>query len=130
MALLLIDLDRFGDVDKRFGTETTNSILQEIRSRFLACVRENDTIARLGSDEFGVVIDEISSDFDLSMVADRIFNSLKDPIIINGTLVLVTASVGISCYPKDGDTVGDLIRMAQLALYNAKKLGGDRINTI
>jgi diguanylate cyclase (GGDEF)-like protein len=120
LALLFIDLDRFKNVNDTLGHEAGDLLLQIAARRLSDCVRETDTMARQGGDEFVVLMDEL---FDLGPVAgvcQRILDAMARPFILHGQEVLLTASIGVSVYPEDGRT---LLKNADIAMYRAKEKG-------
>lgn len=120
LAVLFIDLDRFKNVNDTLGHEAGDLLLQIAAQRLSDCVRETDTMARQGGDEFVVLMDEL---FDLGPVAgvcQRILDAMAKPFIVHGQEVLLTASIGISVYPEDGRT---LLKNADIAMYRAKEKG-------
>ena len=120
LAVLFIDLDRFKNVNDTLGHEAGDLLLQIAAQRLSDCVRETDTMARQGGDEFVVLMDEL---FDLGPVAgvcQRILDAMARPFIVQGQEVLLTASIGISVYPEDGRT---LLKNADIAMYRAKEKG-------
>jgi diguanylate cyclase (GGDEF)-like protein len=122
LALLLVDLDRFKHVNDALGHEAGDTLLQLAARRLYDCLRETDTMARQGSDEFVVLMDELSDREAITGVAQRILDAMVEPIIIEGQEIHVTASIGISVYPDDGRT---LLTNADIALYRAKAKGGN-----
>jgi diguanylate cyclase (GGDEF)-like protein len=120
LAVLLIDLDRFKHVNDTLGHEAGDTLLQAAARRFYDCLRETDTMARQGGDEFVVLMDELSDREPITRVSQRILDAMAEPFVIEGQEIHVTASVGISVYPDDGRT---LLRNADLALYRAKEKG-------
>ena len=120
LAVLFIDLDRFKNVNDTLGHEAGDLLLQIAAQRLSDCVRETDTMARQGGDEFVVLMDEL---FDLGPVAgvcQRILDAMARPFIVHGQEVLLTASIGISVFPEDGRT---LLKNADIAMYRAKEKG-------
>ncbi len=120
-AVLYIDLDRFKLINDSFGHEVGDGVLQAVARRFKSQVREVDMVARLGGDEFVVLIEGIEDPLDISLVAEKINQSLDAPVIVNRREFSLTCSIGIAIYPKDGNTVEDLLRDADSAMYQAKK---------
>ena len=90
--------------------------------RLNGCVRESDSVARLGGDEFTFVFEKIRKPSDATTIVEKIINTLSAPFEINGQLVYVTASIGISLYPEDGDETAELLKKADSAMYQAKDL--------
>ena len=121
-ALLLLDLDRFKDVNDTFGHEVGDLLLQEVAVRLAAAVRAEDTVARLGGDEFAVLV---HADERLARsLAERLQASLTAPFILGGQALNVGASVGIARFPADGRDAATLLRRADIAMYAAKRSAG------
>ena len=121
-ALLLLDLDRFKDVNDTFGHATGDDVLCRIGPRLRAELRETDTVARLGGDEFAVVLPEADAAH-AREVADRLLRSLVAPLTVEGHSVDVVASVGIALYPDHTEDAAGLLRCADIAMYVAKARG-------
>jgi diguanylate cyclase (GGDEF)-like protein len=122
LAVLLVDLDRFKHVNDTLGPEAGDTLLQAAARRFYNCLRETDTMARQGGDEFVVLMDELSDRQPITRVSQRILDAMVEPFLIEGQEIHVTASIGITVYPDDGRT---LLRNADIALYRAKGKGGN-----
>lgn len=122
-ALLFIDLDRFKAVNDSFGHAAGDTLLRAAAQRVIACVRAVDTVARIGGDEFVVVLSGIGEPKDAAMVSKKILDELSRPFFINGHEVDISGSIGISIYPQDGKDVSKLKTLADLAMYHAKKNG-------
>ena len=121
-ALLLLDLDRFKDVNDTFGHEVGDLLLEEVAVRLAAAVRAEDTVARLGGDEFAVLV---HADERLARsLAERLQASLTAPFILGGQALNVGASVGIARFPADGRDAATLLRRADIAMYAAKRSAG------
>ena len=123
-TLLFIDLDSFKEINDTHGHEAGDHVLRETSQRIIDGTRAGDTVARLGGDEF-VVLCEATSEDEAHVVAKRIMDAIREPIIVNGEPLTITASVGIA----DADlasTADDLLKGADVAMYRAKKLGRDR----
>jgi diguanylate cyclase (GGDEF)-like protein len=125
VAILLLDLDRFKGINDSLGHSRGDELLHLIAERLNNCVRPGDTVSRLGGDEFVITLAEVAELDDVGLTAQRIRNRLAEPFRVAGHELRVSASIGISLYPKDGDTVESLIRHADLAMYRAKEQGGD-----
>jgi diguanylate cyclase (GGDEF)-like protein/PAS domain S-box-containing protein len=123
VAVLLIDLDRFKNVNDSLGHHIGDQLLQEVARRLRGCVREVDTVSRLGGDEFVVVLPTVHAVEDAAHVAEKVILSLAPPFELNGHAVQVTPSIGVSIYPDDSTTVDGLIRNADAAMYQAKENG-------
>jgi len=123
VALMLLDLDRFKDINDTLGHKAGDDLLVTVAERLVGCVRKSDTVARLGGDEFTVVLSEIAGPSAVASVARKILQVLAEPFDLAGRSVFVTASVGITLYPSDGAKVDRLLQNADMALYRAKELG-------
>lgn len=123
VAVMLLDLDKFKPVNDLHGHATGDKLLKVVAERLMKCAREVDTVARLGGDEFAIVFTNIEDDANIITIADRIINSIQEPIEIEGNVIQIGTSIGISFFPEDSDTPTELIRMADVALYQAKEDG-------
>ncbi|MGZ5112992.1 MAG: bifunctional diguanylate cyclase/phosphodiesterase [Usitatibacter sp.] len=123
LAVLFIDLDRFKTINDSLGHQLGDRLLQSVASRILVCVREGDTVARVGGDEFVIVIPAIESSTDASSVAGKILEVLASAFHLHGNDLHVAASIGISLYPADGSDAETLMRNADTAMYHAKDSG-------
>lgn len=126
IAVMYLDLDGFKAVNDSHGHDCGDKLLIIAAERLRYAAREEDTIARLGGDEFMVVIGDIAEFSDADRPATNIIRALSEPYRIDGAIINVTASVGISFYPDDGIDVDELIRRADQALYDAKRAGKNR----
>ena len=119
VAVMLIDLDGFKEINDTLGHQSGDVLLQELSLRLHAVLRDADTFARLGGDEFGVVLpqDEAVS---VEAVVDRIHTALEEPFVLDGFSLRVEASIGVALFPKDGQDVDTLIKRADVAMYVAK----------
>jgi len=124
-GVLLLDLDRFKVVNDSQGHSQGDVLLQTVAQRLKACVRDGDTVARLGGDEFVLVLSDMAQVQDLLPVAQEILKALSEPVQLDGYAMTVSASLGISAYPRDGDSADVLIRYADTAMYRAKEQGGN-----
>jgi diguanylate cyclase (GGDEF)-like protein/PAS domain S-box-containing protein len=120
IALLFIDLDNFKNVNDAFGHAAGDALLCEAARRLQATLRPTDHVARLGGDEFTVVLHPLVSETDATGIAERIIDALSQPYQIAGGINQVGASVGISLYPRDGETAEALLKHADIAMYAAK----------
>jgi len=123
LAVLFIDLDRFKTINDSLGHQLGDRLLQAVASRILVCVREGDTVARVGGDEFVIVIPGIETSADASTVSGKILEVLGNPFHLHGNDLHVGASIGISLYPSDGGDAETLMRNADTAMYAAKDAG-------
>jgi PAS domain S-box-containing protein len=141
-ALLLIDLDRFKIINDTLGHGAGDELLVEVGRRLRACVRHSDqvmegaleaagarshraleAVGRLGGDEFVALLPEVAADADAERVAQRVLDALREPIFVSGQECFVTASVGVALFPRDGNTVVDLLRNSDVAMYSVKAQG-------
>lgn len=123
VAVMILDLDKFKPVNDLYGHAIGDKLLKVVAERLLYCAREVDTVARLGGDEFAIVLSNIESDKNIITVADRIIYSIQQPTEIDGNIIQIGTSIGVSFYPDDSDSPDELIRMADVALYQAKDDG-------
>ncbi|MGQ0578231.1 MAG: EAL domain-containing protein [Betaproteobacteria bacterium] len=124
VGLLFLDLDRFKQINDSLGHAAGDRVLKTIAERLKGFLREIDTIARLGGDEFTVIIEGVNDAAQVSAVAEKIRAALSDPIVIEGRDMLVSASVGITLYPRDAEDIEHLVKNADIAMYHAKNRGG------
>jgi diguanylate cyclase (GGDEF)-like protein len=125
--LLFIDLDHFKDVNDSFGHAAGDQVLQEVAMRLAGCLREVDTIARQGGDEFVVLLEDVEAPEEVEQIAARMQEVLAEPLAIAGGEIRVTSSIGVALYPRHGETVSALIGKADLAMYRAKELGRNTV---
>ncbi len=123
IALMLIDLDNFKNINDTLGHHVGDAFLKKVATRLRDCVRASDLVARLGGDEFVVVLPEISGPRTASHVAQKINQRLGDSSQVEEHILYATPSIGISLYPGDGDDAGTLLRNADAAMYHAKNSG-------
>ncbi|HMR69854.1 MAG TPA: EAL domain-containing protein [Rubrivivax sp.] len=141
-ALLLIDLDRFKVINDTLGHASGDELLRQVALRLRSCVRHTDqvldgvleaagarshraleAVGRLGGDEFVALLPEVGSDADAERVAERVLEVMREPVVVGGQECFVTASVGVALYPRDGESVVDLLRNADVAMYSIKDQG-------
>lgn len=128
LGVVLLDLDGFKPVNDRFGHGAGDRLLISVTQRIRQCLRSGDTLGRLGGDEFGLLFPALSSLDDLDMVCARILEAVRKPLEMDGERVSVSASLGVTIYPLDDVSVETLLAHADLALYAAKKQGGDQLS--
>lgn len=124
-ALLLVDLDRFKEVNDRLGHAAGDQLLIEAGRRLVGCVREADTVARLGGDEFALVLSEVAVDREAELVAARAVRLLSEPYYLDAGVVQLSGSLGIALYPLHGNEIEQVQRNAGSALRAAKEAGGN-----
>jgi len=122
-ALIFVDLDRFKAVNDSLGHTAGDAILKQSADRLLACVRETDTVARTGGDEYLIVLTNINSKEEASIVAQKILEQFSAPFIVNRRKVALGASIGIAMVPENGEEHRTLIENADLAMYRSKTTG-------
>jgi diguanylate cyclase (GGDEF)-like protein/PAS domain S-box-containing protein len=122
-AVLFVDLDRVKLINDSLGHDVGDHLLKGVAGRLSASLREQDTVARLGGDEFMILLTDLHHSEDASPVAKKILESLKPPFHIDKHELYVTASVGVSLYPRDGSDAGTLLKNADTAMYRAKSRG-------
>ena len=126
LALLLVDLDEFKEVNDTLGHDVGDILLQEAARRIRSCIRDADTVARLGGDEFTVILTDLSDRTHIEDVAQKILGRLAEPFPLGDEMAYVTASIGITLYPGDADDIDTLLKHADQAMYAAKKHGRNR----
>ena len=125
LAVFFIDVDRFKIVNDSLGHSVGDKVLQVMASRIRTTLRETDTVARMGGDEFTVLAPVVHSIEDAIVVARKVHEAIKEPIAIEGRELFITVSVGISIFPDDGADAEALLRAADTAMYRAKAQGAD-----
>jgi two-component system, cell cycle response regulator len=125
IALMLLDLDRFKAVNDTFGHDIGDELLKAVSERLKACVREVDTVARMGGDEFTIILEGASSEQNILVVAQRITESIATIFELNGHHISIGISIGITVYPRDDHSVDELLKHADTAMYQAKRDGGN-----
>ncbi|WP_408168845.1 bifunctional diguanylate cyclase/phosphodiesterase [Herbaspirillum rhizosphaerae] len=125
VAVFLMDLDRFKNINDTFGHETGEALLREIAIRFRNCLRELDILARVGGDEFIVLVDDYEDPLQLGEIAQKLLTEARKPFDISGHECQLSTSIGIATYPTDGPNAQTLIKNADIAMYRAKHKGKD-----
>lgn len=123
MSLMFVDLDRFKETNDRLGHAAGDALLKAVADRLCYCVREHDTVARVGGDEFAVVLSDVDSVESVVTVADKLLNALSPPVWLAGQPIRCHASIGIAVYPTDAQDTDTLTQYADLAMYRSKSSG-------
>ena len=121
VALLILDLDRFKEINDALGHQFGDRLLHQIGPRLQVILRASDTIARLGGDEFAVLLPSVASTEAAREVARKILKALENPFVIGGLNIDIEASIGIAVFPEHGDDAGTLFKRADVAMYIAKE---------
>lgn len=127
LALIFFDLDRFKPVNDTLGHTMGDRLLQELALRLQGCVRAADTLARLGGDEFVVLLPTVENSGDALVVAEKIRQAVRRPILLDDHQIQVAASIGVAIYPDQAQKEAELLGGADAAMYQAKVSGGDRV---
>ncbi len=122
-AVLLLDLDRFKEVNDQLGHLAGDEFLTQLAARLRRCTGDTDIVARIGGDEFGLIAPSITRLDEVFALAREIISTFQDPFLIEGHEIVGAASIGISLAPRDGKTPNDVLKHADIALYRAKKVG-------
>ncbi|MGT2430030.1 putative bifunctional diguanylate cyclase/phosphodiesterase [Cupriavidus basilensis] len=128
MALMLIDLDRFKEVNDSLGHDTGDILLIEAARRIISCVRESDIVARLGGDEFTVILPNMDDTERIERIAKAIIHKLAEPFKLGADETFISASVGVTLYPDDTSELDVLFKNADQAMYAAKNAGRNRFS--
>ena len=125
-ALLFIDLDRFKEINDSLGHHTGDLLLKEVTNRILTSVRESDSLARMGGDEFAVILSGLKEIQFVDSISREIIRLLNNPFEINDQVIYISASIGITLYPQDSARANDLLKNADQAMYQSKASGKNR----
>ena len=120
VAVMFADLDGFKEVNDTYGHDIGDEVLKEAAQRFRSSVREIDTVARIGGDEFLIIATELHSPENAAHIAQKVIQGISQPIIVDGKEASVGASIGIALYPRDGNDIDRLIKLADKAMYRVK----------
>ncbi|HET7436546.1 MAG TPA: EAL domain-containing protein [Thermoanaerobaculia bacterium] len=123
VVVMFLDLDRFKYVNDTLGHSLGDELLRAIAERLLASLREEDTVARMGGDEFTILLADLASPDDAPKIAQKLLEAVAQPVQIEGHELYITTSIGIAVYPNDGDTAEGLLKNADQAMYRAKEAG-------
>ncbi len=123
LAVMFLDLDRFKMINDTLGHDTGDQMLQETANRLVSCVREVDTVARFGGDEFAILLVNPNSTENIEKIAVKILQRLAQPMKLDEKELFITTSIGVAIFPKDGDDEEELLKKADIAMYQSKALG-------
>lgn len=126
VALLLINLDGFKRINDSFGTDAGDQTVAMMAQRLSRCVRKTDCLARVGADEFTLVLDDCNNADDISLVANKVIDVLSSPYTLAGQPVMASSSIGIAVFPEAGDSVEQLLQSANMAMKEAKRHRGSQ----
>ena len=129
LALLFVDLDRFKLVNDSHGHKVGDELLRAVAERLLLTVREEDTVARIGGDEFGILLQGMTHTSHAEGVAAEVVGALGEPFVVRGLSLSIGASVGVTVFPQGGDTYDSIVSRADSAMYRAKADGRGRFKT-
>lgn len=121
LAVMFLDLDGFKGVNDTYGHDVGDLLLQTLSQRLKASTRADDTVCRIGGDEFLYLLTEVRSERDITLLAEKLLKLIQAPCHIDGQDLVIKSSIGIATFPKDGDTPESLIKHADKAMYHAKK---------
>lgn len=125
LAVIMIDLDKFKEVNDTLGHNIGDKLLQQVGDRLLTLTRKSDTVARMGGDEFLLLLPELNDAQDAVTIAEKLTEAFREPFGVDNHVCSTTLSAGIAIFPDDGDAQETLIKYADIAMYAAKKRGGD-----
>jgi len=124
IAVMFLDLDGFKQVNDTYGHETGDLLIREVAKRLVKSTRKSDTVARFGGDEFTIILNNISKTEGVDVVLQKIMNNISEPFLLHGKEIVTSPSIGVSLYPLDDrDDAKELLRKADVAMYQAKKKG-------
>ena len=124
VALFFIDLDGFKQVNDTLGHEAGDELIRTVAERLSHCMRRSDSVARIGGDEFTVILEDVDTTSDIVNVARKAIDVISRPVMLGGQQVFVGASIGIAVFPEAGEDVDSLLKHADMAMYQAKGLRG------
>lgn len=125
LSVMFLDLDRFKNINDTLGHMVGDKLLQSVADRLKKCLRECDTLARIGGDEFTILLPEIHSKSDSEFIAQKIIDTLKHPFNLDNQEIFISTSIGIANYPADGESKESLLKHADIAMYSIKNKGKD-----
>lgn len=127
LAVMFLDLDRFKTINDSLGLQVGDELLQQVTLRLQGCLRPGDTLSRFGSDEFNLVLPELTDEAEVVRVAQALLQSLRSLFLVGSHGIHVTASIGVALYPSDGETTDELIRNADIAMHSVKTQRGNNV---
>lgn len=127
LALLVINLDGFKQFNESYGLAVGDELVTTMAERLSECLRKSDSIARVGGDEFTLIVDDSTGVEDVALVSEKVAEVLSKPIMLDGYPKTISCSIGVAVYPDDGDSLDGLIKSANLALLNAKATLGSKV---
>jgi diguanylate cyclase (GGDEF)-like protein len=125
LAVIFLDLDRFKEVNDTLGHDAGDRLLDAVGNRLMDLVRKTDTVARIGGDEFLLLLPNVDQVEDVIDIAQKVLDALRESFIVDGHKISITASIGIAIYPDDGTDVDTLVSRADKAMYEVKQRGHD-----
>ena len=125
IAVMMLDIDKFKSINDQYGHETGDKLLKSVSDRLGNALRKSDTIARMGGDEFLIIVPEMEKEADVLVVVQKILTIFQSPFDCNGFALPSSTSIGVAMYPEDGDNGEALIRCADIAMYSVKAKGGN-----
>lgn len=128
LAVMFFDLDRFKVINDSLGHSVGDELLKSLGERLKRALRESDTLSRFGGDEFMVLLPDVDTDEAANKISEKVLSAIKEPFIIDGQEIFITASIGISMYPRDGEDAETLIKNSDVAMYHTKELGKNSYN--
>jgi len=123
LAVFFLDIDYFKQINDQYGHDVGDELLKRFAQRLKECLRAADTLARIGGDEFMIILEEDKDLKTSKIVANKILEAMKEPIVLGESQLMISTSIGISIYPQDTDDAEELIRNADLAMYQVKESG-------
>jgi len=127
LAVMFLDLDRFKTVNDSLGLQVGDELLQQVTLRLQTCLRPGDTLSRFGSDEFNLVLPELTDTADANRVAQKLLGGLRSDFQVGKHTIRMTTSIGVALYPTDGENADELIRNADLAMHSVKAHGRNSV---
>jgi diguanylate cyclase (GGDEF)-like protein len=121
LAVLFLDLDSFKFVNDNYGHDTGDRVLQSLGSRMAACLRQSDTVARIGGDEFAFILENISDHESIIRLVEKISTTIMEPVAVNGESIQLIPSIGVALFPEGGNDIRTLMIAADKAMYRARE---------